>query len=386
MINNPLYVLAFLCFNIVLCEWLCKKTQLRHLGTSLLVIVITAVVANVGLIPTASNAIPLYDGIFHYVAPVSIFFLLLNVNLDHLKKAGLPMLVMFIVASMGTVLGVFIGIYFVDGQETLGEHFHVLAGMMTGTYVGGSANFNAVALHYGMTKNGAIYAGTAAVDSIYTTIWMIISIVIPKYLYKIMPRKTPSKKYQVNDKEVNEHSDNEKMSPWDFGILLTLACASLWISNLLASYLSSIGISIPSMLILTTMALVLAQLKMIQKLNGSRLLGIFLVYIFLAVIGAYCEIGALASIGDLAITLMIFIGLIVLVHGLFVFIVGGLFKQDWDLIAVASQASIGGGSTALALAKSLNRNDLLLPGVLVGSLGTGLGTYYGFLVAAWLAP
>ena len=388
MIENPLFVLAVLCGNIVLCEWLCQKTALRHLGTSLMVIVVTAVVANFGIIPSASNAIPLYDGIFTYIAPIGIFFLLLKVNIRHLRKAGLPMIMMFLIGSFGTVLGVFGASLLVGGSDSLGEHYHILAGMMTGTYVGGSANFNAVALHYGMNNNGLLYAGTAAVDSIFTTIWMIASLSIPKLLSRYINRQPTTQTTATDSVSAEDiHSDVETISPMDSGVLIMLACGSLWISDLLADWLASTGTEIPSILILTTIALILAQTRYIQSLSGTKMIGIFLIYLFLAVIGAFCEIGALASLGiDLAWSLTLFIGTIVLIHGLFIFLAGGLLKQDWDLIAVASQANVGGGSTALALAKSFNRNDLLLPGVLVGSLGSGLGTYYGFLVAGWLAP
>ena len=63
-----------------------------------------AVVANLGLIPSASNSIPLYDGIFKYIAPLSLFYLLLEVNLGALKKAGLPMLMMFLLGTLGTAI------------------------------------------------------------------------------------------------------------------------------------------------------------------------------------------------------------------------------------------------------------------------------------------
>ena len=46
---------------------------------------------------------------------------------------------------------------------------------------------------------------------------------------------------------------------------------------------------------------------------------------------------------------------------------------------------IGGSTSALALARSLGRGDLALPGILVGALGNALGTYLGFLTAALLA-
>jgi uncharacterized membrane protein len=49
--------------------------------------------------------------------------------------------------------------------------------------------------------------------------------------------------------------------------------------------------------------------------------------------------------------------------------------------AVASQANVGGATSALALAKSLGREDLLVPGILLGSLGTAVGTFLGFVAA-----
>ena len=111
------------------------------------------------------------------------------------------------------------------------------------------------------------------------------------------------------------------------------------------------------------------------------MLGLFFVYLFLAVIGAFCELAALGQIGDLAWALLVLVTVIVLVHGVLVFGAAAIFKLDMDVAAVASQANIGGSSSALALAKSLDRMDLYLPGILVGALGNGLGTYLGFLVA-----
>jgi uncharacterized membrane protein len=74
----------------------------------------------------------------------------------------------------------------------------------------------------------------------------------------------------------------------------------------------------------------------------------------------------------------------VLIHGLVIFGMGALFKMDWDVISVASQANVGGTTTAIAAAESLDRPDLLIPGILVGSLGNALGTYAGFFVAGVL--
>lgn len=378
----PLAILAILALNIVLSEWLNRHTALRYLGTTLLVILVTAVVANLGIIPSASQGSPLYSGIFKYVAPISIFYLLLGVNLGQLKQAGLPMLVMFLIGSASTAIGAILAIKLVGGAAALGENYRALAGMMTGTYTGGSVNFNALAIHYEVTEEGNLYAGTVAVDNILTALWMIATLLLPKLLQGWFPRRSGDALSQLSGEEIREiEREDENLDPMHLGWLLALGAGTLFVSDTLAEVLGSWGYPVPSILILTTIALLLAQWPVVQRLSGAKLLGLFSIYLFLAVIGAFCELGALGQIGELAIVLAVFTTTIVVVHGLLIFLSGGILKQDWDVVAIASQANVGGASSAMALAKSLKRTDLILPSILVGTLGSGLGTYLGFLVA-----
>ena len=136
---------------------------------------------------------------------------------------------------------------------------------------------------------------------------------------------------------------------------------------------------------LTTLALLLAQLPIIQRLRGTRVCGMLAVMLFLAVIGALCDISALRAIGDLGKTLALFVVVVVSVHGLMVFVTAAACRLDPQTAAVASQANIGGSTSALALARSFERADLVLPGILVGSLGNAVGTYLGFFAAHWLS-
>ncbi len=106
----------------------------------------------------------------------------------------------------------------------------------------------------------------------------------------------------------------------------------------------------------------------------------YLVYIFLAVIGAYCELSAVNELKEIGVTLLLFTCLAVMLHGVFLIVIGGLIYRDWEMIAIVSQANIGGGTTAIALAETFNRKDLILPAILVGTLGNALGTYLGFFV------
>ena len=379
MIQEPLYILAFLSLLVVAAEWLCRKTALKYLSSSLVVILLGAIFANLNLIPSASNASPVYDGIFAYVAPLSIFFLLLGVSLKNLKQAGLPMLVSFFLGSVGTILGVVVAMQLVSLNEIFGDSYQAIAGMMTGTYIGGSVNFNAVALHYDVVREGATFTGIVVADNIITALWMVFTLGLPKLMKRFRPN--PELKNLNAKSGSGEVNDKETIEPLQLGLLLGVGLIALFGSNLLSEVLKESGVNIPSILILTTIALVLAQFRPVQQLAGAKLLGMFAIYLFLAVVGAFCEVTALGDVGEHALGILVFTLAIVLIHGLFLIVVGWIFKLDWSIIAIASQANIGGGSTAMALAKSFNRSDLLLPAILAGSLGAGIGTYFGFLVA-----
>lgn len=379
-LTAPLFILTILCLNIVISEWLVARTFCRHFGTALLVILLTAVWANLGVIPSASNASPLYDVIFSYVAPIGIFFLLLEVNLKNLRRAGLPMLLLFLLGAIATALGAVIGMWAVSGKSSIGPLYRAIGGMFTGTYIGGSINFNAIALHYEVTKDGTLYAGAIAVDNILTTLWMIVTIAVPKLFPRVKPQQQQEDQTASGNGKALHHDESEALSPLSLSLLLGLGMLALWISNLTTALFARAGITIPAILILTTIALALAQMPVFSRVKGARLLGLFCVYLFLAVIGAYCELSALSNMGTLGLTLLLFVTVLVLVHGVVLFGFGAIFKQDWDMVAIASQANIGGSTSALALAKSLNRRDLYLPAILVGSLGNGIGTYLGFLV------
>ena len=100
----------------------------KKFGAALLVILFTAVLANLKIIPSSSNSIPLYNGIFKYVAPISIFYLLLNVNLTSIKRAGLPMIGLFLIGSLATTCGILISWFILEPESVLGESGKLIAG------------------------------------------------------------------------------------------------------------------------------------------------------------------------------------------------------------------------------------------------------------------
>jgi uncharacterized membrane protein len=184
--------------------------------------------------------------------------------------------------------------------------------------------------------------------------------------------------------ETSEIEDARPITVISISALLALAFASFWMSQQLSDWTADRGIRVPAILILTTLALLFAQVPAVKRLGGARTLGLFAAYLFIAVIGASCDFEALQGLGRSGGLLVLFVAIVLLVHGLVQFGVGRLLRLSPETLAIASSANVGGTLTILPIARGLRRMDLLLPGILVGSLGNAIGTYAGFLMVWWL--
>lgn len=384
LIQQPAYILTVLLLLVVLCEWLARKKGFMQVGAVILIILFAAVLANISIIPSAHNAPPLYGSIFTYAAPLGIFFLLLEVKLKDLRYAGAPMMMIFLVGSIATVAGVVVGYQLFSPQDHAVPNAHAIAGMYTGTYIGGSANLNAIALHYGVNKDGALFAAVNTVDNIVGTPWMAMTMLLPPLLRKFIPRKKsiPAEMAALTDEQLRDLSSrlHDHVNMRDIALLLALGFGSLFLST----WLNEQFPEVPVIIVLTTIALALAQLPFVQRLKGGKMMGTLLILLFLAVVGAFCDIQALLQSGDTAGILVMWVIIIIMVHAVIIFMVGGLCKLDWDIISIASNANIGGSTSAPVCAAGLGRPDLQLPGLLAGSVGNAIGTYAGIMVAEWL--
>ncbi|QDU94993.1 DUF819 family protein [Lignipirellula cremea] len=410
--TDPVFILCVLGVVIVVAELLTRYTPARHLGATLLVMILAAVLANLGVIAIPQGEkTPFYDGVLNWVTSFAIFWLLLRVNLRDLLQAGRPMIALFLIGSLGTAVGVVLGMWAVDGKVVFGESYRGIGGVFAGTYTGGAVNFNALAMAYGVNKQGVLFGGITVVDNVLTTVWMMATIAIPLAAQRLWraakadsqegrlqnltsagdgPTDRPSTELQQAEETgrmadpLEFAEDQELLHPVDLGVLLALGAGSIYLSDVTHLWLIEEGMIVPSVVILTTLALVLAQLPVVQRTRGSQVLGMFAMYLFLAVIAAACDLAALWANGRMGLVLFALAGIVIMVHALFTFGAAALFRIDLATAAIASQANIGGATTALAVARSLNRRDLAAPGVLVGSLGYALGTYLGFFVARYL--
>ena len=130
---------------------------------------------------------------------------------------------------------------------------------------------------------------------------------------------------------------------------------------------------------ITTISMILATAapKFCNEIKGSNEIGTFFIYIFFFVIGVPASVVEIVKNSPL---LLAFAAVVVFINMLVSFVLGKIFKFNLEEIILASNANIGGPTTAAAMAVSKGWTDLVGPVVLVGTLGYVLGTYAGIIV------
>ncbi len=375
MIQSPLLLTALIAVATFLAFILDQKVAwLSRVGASLLALVLGAILSNTGIVPASS---PVYSVIEGPLTSLAIAWLLLAVNLSDLKVAGPRMIGAFLLASFGTALGAFFGALFFAG--TFGEHTWRLGGVFTGTYSGGSVNF--VSVGQGVELPGFLFAGATAADALTTGIWLALCLMLPIWLHRFYPAAIPGEGEEPGggDKAGENGGDHPffdrvPLSTLDLGSLLAvgfvLVVAAEWVGALIPA--------VPAVLWLTTFALAVGHLKHFQSERGALPRGTLALNFFLFQTGFLSCISVFAWVG---VVVFYFTLVVVGVHGVVVYGGGRLLRWDLGSLSVASQAAVGGPSSALAVAVSREWKGLVLPGIIVGLLGYALGTYLGFGVA-----
>jgi uncharacterized membrane protein len=371
---NPVLVFFALAAIVLTAALLADRVALfKKIGTAALSILLALVLSNIGVIPGVS---PVYDFLVGPGVLAGIVLVLLNVNLTTVRDAGRPMIVSFTIACVASIVGSVVMATLV--HSSIGEETWKLAGQFAATYIGGGMNFAAVGRELG-TRSDLFAAGIAA-DVIVTALWLMACLTIPAFF----GRRTASDASAVRAPDSSGESrpaldillgsSGRPMTLTDFAGLAAVTFATMAVADMLTGAWPVV----PRVLWITTVALILAQVPLLRKFSGGVVVGNFLMLLFLASNGAKSVVSLIVEVGP---AVFFFAAGTVAIHGLILFGLGLALKIDADVLAIASQSTVGGPTTAMALAGSRRRSDLILPGVIAGLLGYALGNYAGIAIA-----
>ncbi|SBO42218.1 DUF819 family protein [Cyanobium sp. NIES-981] len=350
--------------------WLAERTPIgRQLGMTLLVLFLGLLATNLlGWRPDpAAEAV-----VNGPLTSLAIALLLLAVDLRRVWPGAQRLLGPFAVAVLGAVAGTALGGLLLRG--VLGSDLAALSGLFTATFSGGSLNFVSVARTLRPPESLVLIA--TAADHVVFSVWFLISLALGR------------------GQGPGEAEQARSHTGWDPGhdhprALLSRAggAALLWgvvivvLSQATTGVLQRWWAGVPGILVLTTIALVAAQVPAVARARLSYPLGLLLIQPFFTVIGLSSPVQGLLGEGRWVLLLAV---VVVATQAACVLLVGRW--RGWPAAdsLVGCQAAVGGPSTALALAGALRRPDLALPGVAIGLLGYLVGTYLGLAMAAVL--
>lgn len=367
--DNSFAMWAVLLAGAAFAAWAGQTRLGRRLSPVLVAILLAMVLSNLRVIPQAS---PTYDAALGWLIPVSISLLLFSADLRRIFRETGRMLLAFGIGTGGTVLGALVGVQLIPLGENAGE----LAGIFSATYIGGGLNFVAVAQATGF-RDGSQMAASVAADNLVTALYIMTIMALPALAW--LRRRIPSAIVDREDVERREqvvHAVDAVTVPFNvFRVCLALALA-FTIAALGYGLAAALGLEDFGILFVSVLALAPANLfpRLVPHLEGHTDLGLIGIYVFLFVLGASADVWAM--LGS-ALPITVFALVIVTVHMLVILGVGGLLRFDLAELIIASNACIGGSSSAGPIAAARGWQELVTPGILCGALGNAIGTFIG---------
>ena len=368
-----------------------------------LCLVFAMILANLRIIPTDA---PAYDFIWSYLVPLAIPFLLFQADFRKIWRESGRMFGIYLLASLGTAAGGVLAYLLLKNRIGVSDAKSALA-MFVGTYVGGSVNLVAMADAAGAGKN--LVSASIVADNLLMVLYFFVLAALPAsgwilkhYRHPIIDRRARIESSEEEMAEVKKYHRTHKsraaeywkarpVSLADLATDFAAACMIVAVSKMLAGFFEgaiagdSFAISLlrgllgNQYLLITTITTALATFfpKFFGNISGAQEIGTFLIHIFFAVIGAPASIALI--IRDAPI-LLLFAAIIVLMNLVFSLAFGKLFRYSIEEITVASNANIGGPTTAAAFAIAKGWHSLIFPAILVGTLGYVIGNYYGIFL------
>ena len=388
-------LLALMVASVALAIWLEQKyVWASKISGAIIALLIALAASNLAIIPTSCV---LYDDIvWGYAVPMGIPLLLLQCNMKKIWKETGRMMVIFLIGAAGTVAGAFLAYTllhsFIPGLEGV-------AAMMTGSYIGGGVNFAALASEF---EVGEIKAATTVADNLLMALYFFGLIFIAgmkffrkRYSHPHIDAIAESGDLSGAQTQAAAYWSRKDISLKDIAMNFAYAVLVVFAAKLIAAFIGGLipdtGVALHMLhtffgseyVWITTVSMACATFgeKQVAKLSGSQEIGTYLIYLFLFVIGVPASISKILTETPL---LLAFTGIMVLVNMLFCFVGGKLLHFDLEDIILASNANIGGPTTAAGMAISQGWSALVGPVMLVGTFGYVIGTYLGILVGGLL--
>ncbi len=367
MITDPftyLFALAIIATLLSVLEQKTKWKFFKFIPAVVLIYAATMIFASLGVWELNEAINDIYKLTKTNLLPAMIFLMLLQVDIRQFFKLGRKLLIAYSLAVLSIALGFIIVSFALNFNSDMLGAFGALAG----SWMGGTANMVAVGSALGVSDEAFGYA--LIVDSFNYTFWVAFLLFAVGFA-------------NLFNKFVSARASEDVISK--IGCACNLGAKRYWlliIISLFVSFLSqfiSLNVAIinstTTMVIVATIAGIIASFTRLKELNGSSEVATSMLYMLIALIGSRAVFEEFSGVGFYVLG-----GFLILVVHAAVMVVGAkIFKLDLFSICVASLSNIGGVASAPILAAAYDRS-LVGVGILMAIMGYIIGTFGGLFV------
>ncbi len=385
LITDPTALFAFLAALLGLIFYLNSLPQLKKFFEYVPAVIwayfVPMIATTLGLTPDSSTT---YTWMSRYLLPLSLFLLMITVDLPAILRLGKMALMMMVVGTIGIVIGGPIAYFILKGF--LPEDAWQGLAALSGSWIGGTANMVAVQQHVETTTAGITVVDLGPVIVVDTVVgygWMGVLIFISAFQKRFDRWVGADTSFveDLNQRLLELDTDRRPTQLGDLAMIVGLGMAATVLGRLAGEAIPAIRLApdAPSLisgttwaiLIVVTVALALSftPLRKLERPGASRI-GYFALYLLLTSIGARADLKAILDAPLFLLTGVIWISF----HVGLLFLAAKFLKAPMFFVATGSMANVGGAASAPVVA------EVYLPamapvGLLMAVAGYILGIY-----------
>lgn len=347
-----------------------RRTKIgKALSAPLATMALSLTIANLGFIPFSS---PVYNFTNKYLVSLAVPLLLFDSDLRRVITDTGSLLIAFFVGSISTIIGTLVA-YPLIPLKALGNDGWRVASALAARHIGGAINF--VAVSETLRVEGSAISAAIAADNVVVALYfgLLFYLAKPGEGVGTVDAALFDNNAPLDPEDVNAVSTNDTISMSSLAISLTIASCLMTIGKILTKTMLPDGTSALPLISAATVIGATLFPRFFQELRSTgTAVGVIFMQMFFAASGAA---GSIRLVMQSAPSLFLFSALQVAIHFLCLMGLGRIvFRLKANDLYLASNANVGGPTTAAAMAKAKSWESQVLPALLVGILGYASAT------------